>query len=176
MRNMLKIFGLSVGVGALVVGAADAVDNSRAGYNISRLNRNSGATSRMVTMPVTGSFQTGNFTTNTSQGGISGTPVNPGSTGDNNNNDDVDYKIDDCMNEILRCVNGGALPGGLNDLFDADARNMIFNAGGVCVTQIENCMAQLSDLYKSSMDVWYDFNQRKIQPEYYNFVPGPGNV
>ncbi len=178
MRNMLKLFGLSVGVGALVVGGADAVDNSRAGYNISRLNRNSGATSRSVIQPTLSVMHTGNFTTNTSQGGISNTGVNPGSMGnndDNNNNNVIEYNIDDCMNDILRCVNGGALPGGLNDLFDADARNMIFSAGGVCVTQIENCMANVigvdkKPVYRSPIDVWYEFNQRKIQPEYYNFV------
>lgn len=171
MRNMLKILGLSMaGVGALVIGGgADAVDNSRAGYNISRLNRNA-ASPRMVTMPTVGGFNLGNMGTNTSQGGISGTPVTPGSTGPTEKPEEVEYKVDDCMNDILRCVNNGALPGGLNDLFDADARNMVFSAGGICVTQIENCMEQLGDLYKSPIDVWYDFNQRKIQPEYYNFV------
>ena len=85
-----------------------------------------------------------------------------------------EYGVTDCMNEILSCVNNGALPGGLNDLFNEDLRNAIVNGMGLCSVQVDKCMVSVrrdcKPVYRSMADVWVDFNSRKVQPEYYNFV------
>ncbi len=85
-----------------------------------------------------------------------------------------EYGVMDCMNEILSCVNNGALAGGLNDLFNEDMRNAITNGMGLCSVQVDKCMFTVrrdcKPVYRTSADVWIDFNSRKIQPEYYNFV------
>ncbi len=85
-----------------------------------------------------------------------------------------DYTVDACMNDILGCVNGGALPNGINSLFNEDLRNSIVNGMGLCLTQVERCVTTVRKncqyIYESSADVWLDFNARKVQPEYYAFV------
>ena len=84
------------------------------------------------------------------------------------------YTVENCMTDILSCVNGGALPGGLNDLFNEDLRNAIVNGMGLCTVQVEKCVSTVrrdcKNIYRTSADVWLDFNSRRIQPEYYNFV------
>lgn len=84
------------------------------------------------------------------------------------------YTIDMCMDDVLRCVNYGALPNGLNDMFDENTRNAIVNGMGLCVPQVDKCIAQVrrdcDNIYRSASDVWIDFNSRRVQPEYYNFV------
>lgn len=85
-----------------------------------------------------------------------------------------DYTIDTCMDDILYCVNTGALPGGITDMYDSDTRNAIINGMGLCMSQVEKCVAQVrrdcTNVYNSVTDVWIDFNLRKVQPEYYNLV------
>lgn len=85
-----------------------------------------------------------------------------------------EYGVDQCMNEILACVNNGALPGGLNDLFNADLRNSIFNGMNLCATVVDKCISTVrvdcENIYDSSADVWWDFNSRKVQPAYYEFI------
>ena len=85
-----------------------------------------------------------------------------------------DYTVDACMNDVLGCVNGGALPNGINSLFNEDLRNSIVNGMGLCLTQVERCISTVRKncqyVYESSADVWLDFNARKVQPEYYTFV------
>ncbi len=85
-----------------------------------------------------------------------------------------EYTVQNCMNDVLLCVNNGALPGGLNDLFNEDMRNAIMNGMGLCSIQVEKCMTEVrrncKPIYRAIADVWVDFNSRKIQPEYYNFV------
>ncbi|MDR0727257.1 MAG: hypothetical protein LBF37_04315, partial [Rickettsiales bacterium] len=72
------------------------------------------------------------------------------------------------------CINNGALPGGLNDLFNEDLRNAIFNGMSLCYIQVEKCVTDVRrdcrNVYNSSSDVWWDFNSRKVQPEYYSFI------
>lgn len=84
------------------------------------------------------------------------------------------YTVDMCMNDVLRCINNGALPNGLNDLFNEDIRNSIVNGMGHCINQTEKCVSQVRrdcrNVYRSSADVWIDFNSRRVQPEYYAFV------
>lgn len=85
-----------------------------------------------------------------------------------------DYTVETCMNDVLACVNGGALPNGINSLFNEDLRNSIVNGMGLCLTQVERCVTTVRKncqyVYESSADVWLDFNARKVQPEYYAFV------
>lgn len=84
------------------------------------------------------------------------------------------YGVENCMNDVLACINNGALPGGLNDLFNEDLRNAIFNGMSLCYVQVERCVTEVRrdcrNVYNSSSDVWWDFNSRKIQPEYYSFI------
>lgn len=85
-----------------------------------------------------------------------------------------EYTVEKCMNDVLACVNNGALPNGLNDLFNEDLRNAIVNGMGLCSIQVEKCVSDVrrdcANVYRSSADVWIDFNSRKVQPEYYSFV------
>ena len=87
---------------------------------------------------------------------------------------DSDYAVEDCMRDILACVNDGALPNGLNDMFNSDLRASIINGMNLCYAQVEKCVTTVrrgcKDVYGSRADVWIDFNSRQVQPEYYNFV------
>jgi hypothetical protein len=87
---------------------------------------------------------------------------------------DSDYAVEDCMRDILACVNDGALPNGLNDMFNSDLRASIINGMNLCYAQVEKCITTVrrgcKDVYGSRADVWIDFNSRQVQPEYYNFV------
>jgi len=82
--------------------------------------------------------------------------------------------VDQCMNGVLACVNGGALPGGLNDLYNADVRHAIMNGMMLCAPQVDNCIANArvncQRVFNSFTDVWITFNSRVIQPSYYSFV------
>ena len=85
-----------------------------------------------------------------------------------------EYTVNHCMNDVLACINNGATPNGMNDLFNEDMRNSIMNGMGLCSIQVEKCMTTVRrdcrPVYRAIADVWVDFNSRKIQPEYYNFV------
>ncbi len=85
-----------------------------------------------------------------------------------------DFTVDNCMQSVLSCVQGGALPNGLNDLFNEDLRNSIINGMGLCASQVDSCIRNVRvdchPVYDSATDVWLDFNSRIVQPEYYNFV------
>lgn len=87
---------------------------------------------------------------------------------------DSEYTIDDCMRDVLACINNGALPNGLNDMFNADLRASIINGMGLCYNQIDRCITDVrrncENVYGSRADVWIDFNSRIVQPEYYSFV------
>ena len=84
------------------------------------------------------------------------------------------YTISMCMNDVLQCVNTGALQGGLNDLFNEDVRNSIMGGMKLCQAAIDKCIADVRvncrNVYAETNDVWLDFNSRIVQPEYYNFV------
>lgn len=194
MRSVLKLFGVSV-IGAgmcMFVGSVYAA-TGRADYsNVSQLNRagtSTTATQRMPTMPTLPNFTVGNVTTDTPSVVPTPTP-DPGPNPDPDPDPDPDpepvpecpdggvenseYTIDNCMNDLLMCVNTGALPGGINDLFNEDLRNSIVNGMNLCASQVERCIAQVrrdcTNIYRTSADVWIDFNARQVQPAYYNFV------
>lgn len=87
---------------------------------------------------------------------------------------DSEYTVDRCMTDVYSCVNNGALPNGINDLFNEDLRNSIENGMSLCSVQVEKCVSDVrrncKNIYRAPADVWIDFNARKVQPEYYNFV------
>ncbi|MFQ6739811.1 MAG: hypothetical protein ACLRFJ_04060 [Alphaproteobacteria bacterium] len=85
-----------------------------------------------------------------------------------------EYTVYNCMQDVLSCVNGGALVDGINSMFDEDMRNAIINGMGLCSIQAEKCIATVRRnchyVYRTPFDVWADFNSREVQPAYYNFV------
>ena len=194
MQSLLKFFGTSVaslGMFAFI-GTVYAADTStaRAGYNVRGLNRSgvtqTTASQRMPTMPTLPINTVGNLSpdlptsSSNSSGGGGDNPDNPG-TPDNPNQEcpdggvrNSDYTVDTCMNDVLACINNGALPNGLNDMFNEDLRNSIVNGMGLCSVQVERCIREVrkdcKNVYSSASDVWIDFNARKVQPEYYSFV------
>ncbi len=84
------------------------------------------------------------------------------------------YTVENCMNHLTACINNGALPNGLNDMFNADLRVSIINGMNLCAPQVDKCINDVTrncnKVYFSRADVWTDFNSRRVQPEYYNFV------
>ncbi len=101
-------------------------------------------------------------------------PDEPESKCDDGKVENSDYTISLCMNDVLQCVNTGALQGGLHDLFNEDVRNSIASGMRLCQTEVDRCITSVRvdcrNVYTSSNDVWLDFNSRIVQPEYYNFV------
>lgn len=93
---------------------------------------------------------------------------------DDNGVKNSEYTVDRCMNDILRCVNSGVLPNGLNDLFNEDMFDSVVGGMGLCAAQVDRCLTEVRrncvNVYATRTDVWMDFNSRKIQPEYYSFV------
>lgn len=192
MQSLLKFFGTSVaslGMFAFI-GTVYAADTStaRAGYNVRGLNRSgvtqTTASQRMPTMPTLPINTVGNLSPD-----LPTSSSNSSGDGGNNNPDEPDtpeqecpdggvknsdYTVDTCMNDVLACINNGALPNGLNDMFNEDLRNSIVNGMGLCSVQVERCIREVrkdcKNVYSSASDVWIDFNARKVQPEYYSFV------
>lgn len=187
------LFAVSAAVCALAV-SADAATR-----RVSTAVRPGPATSasRMPTMPTLPMNAVGNFSTNTSKGDGTDAPGGSGNGGSGNGGTvlpdepeqpghttlpecpdggvrNSEYTVDACMNDIQRCINDGALPKGMNSLFDQEVRLAVINGMGLCYTQVERCIDEVrrncKNVYRSMADVWIDFNSRKIQPEYYNFV------
>lgn len=187
------LFAVSAAVCALAV-SADAATR-----RVSTAVRPGSATSasRMPTMPTLPMNAVGNFSTNTSKGDGTDAPGGSGNGGSGNGGTvlpdepeqpghttlpecpdggvrNSEYTVDTCMNDIQRCINDGALPKGMNSLFDQEVRHAVINGMGLCYTQVERCIDEVrrncKNVYRSMADVWIDFNSRKIQPEYYNFV------
>ncbi len=188
MHKLLRFLGMpmaSLGAMAVVLGAHAAQSGGRAAYNNVRAGATAPSAARMPSMPVLPGNVIGNLSptiptppTTPSQPSNPVDPDDPTPPAEPECPDggvkDSDYTVENCMNDVLRCVNGGALPGGLNDLFNEDLRNAIINGMGLCSVQVEKCVTQVrkncSNVYRTSADVWIDFNSRKVQPEYYNFV------
>lgn len=190
MRNLLKMFGISGALMGLIatVSGADAA-TGRASYANVRASVNANAAvERMPSMPTLPINSVGNMSPNLPSETPNPTPdPKPDPKPDDPKPDpeptpecpdggvkNSTYTVENCMTDILSCVNGGALPGGLNDLFNEDLRNAIVNGMGLCTVQVEKCISTVrrdcKNIYRTSADVWLDFNSRRIQPEYYNFV------
>ncbi len=185
MQSLQKMFGSSVALLSMFVFSVTAMaaeNPGRAAYtNMGRLNRAGVASSpRMPTMPSLPIDSVGNLSPNlpSNGGGVVNPPINPTPDPKPDCPDggvrNSEYTVEKCMNDILNCVNGGALPRGLNDLFNEDLRNAIVNGMGLCQVQVEKCVTEVrkdcENVYRTAADVWIDFNARKVQPEYYNFV------
>ena len=179
--KMLNLFGKSVVSVAVLANfcGANAAPSGRASMMPS-VN-----TGRMPTMPTVSLNTIGNpAVTTMSQPVINAVTVNPTPTptpdpkpssecqdgGVKNST----YTVSMCMNDVLQCINTGALQGGLHDMFNEDVRNSIMNGMKLCQAQIDKCIRDVRvdcrNVYASSNDVWLDFNSRIVQPEYYNFV------
>ena len=196
MSSLKKMFCMSVvGLGMIaIMGGAYATDatTGRAAYNnvtggSARQNRAGAMTSmssqRMPTMPTLPNFTVGNTSPSLPPDVVGPEkpdpePEDPDPVVDPECPDggvkDSEYTVDNCMDDLLLCINTGALQGGLNDLFNEDLRNSIVNGMGLCLTQVERCIAEVrrdcKNIYRTAADVWIDFNSRRVQPEYYNFV------
>lgn len=195
--DLKKLLGISMfGIGVcLFVGNSYAVTASsgRSGYgNVSQTSRagvtSSAASQRMPTMPTLPNFTVGNVSPSlpTDTPDIPDNPDGPDNPDVPDNPDEPDpecpdggvknssYTIANCMDDVLICVNTGALPNGINDMFNEDMRNSIVNGMNLCTAQVERCIEQVrrncTNVYRTSADVWIDFNSRKVQPAYYNFV------
>lgn len=198
MFNLLKVFSVSVASFGLLTGVADAAQaTGRNAYdNVRTTNVGATVAARMPSMPTLPLISVGNIAVDTN---VAGGNTSGGST---NNNPDIPeepnvpgpdlppgtsfdecpdggvanstYTVENCMNDVLACINNGALPNGLNDMFNADLRASIINGMGLCSIQVEKCVSDVrrncNRVYGSRADVWIDFNSRKVQPEYYNFV------
>ncbi len=191
MRNLLKMFGISGALMGLIatVSGADAATGRASYANVrSSVNANA-AVERMPSMPTLPINSVGNMSPNLPSETPNPTPdPKPDDPKPDDPKPDPEptpecpdggvknstYTVENCMTDILSCVNGGALPGGLNDLFNEDLRNAIVNGMGLCTVQVEKCISTVrrdcKNIYRTSADVWLDFNSRRIQPEYYNFV------
>ncbi len=191
MRNLLKMFGISGALMGLIatVSGADAA-TGRASYANVRASVNANAAvERMPSMPTLPINSVGNMSPNLPSETPNPTPdPKPDDPKPDDPTPDPEptpecpdggvknstYTVENCMTDILSCVNGGALPGGMNDLFNEDLRNAIVNGMGLCTVQVEKCISTVrrdcKNIYRTSADVWLDFNSRRIQPEYYNFV------
>lgn len=198
MSGLFKMFGMSavsMAVCAMFTAAEAVQATGRAGYANVRAGASNNSVVRMPTMPTLPMISVGNISTNIPTGGVTvpnvpdvpDVPDNPDTP-----DDPVDpeppvepecpdggvrnsaYTVDMCMDDVLHCVNNGALPNGLNNLFNEEVRHAVENGMGLCISQVERCIREVrrdcAYVYRSAADVWIDFNSRKVQPEYYNFV------
>lgn len=187
MRDMLKTLKKSlVCLSVITVTGAVFADTPARGFAATgRSGRDNTTTARMPIMPILPVNAVGNVSVSSDNV----EPVNPNPNPNPNPEPDTPvptpecpdggvanstYTVESCMNDVLGCVNGGALPNGINSLFNEDLRNSIVNGMGLCLTQVEHCVTTVrrncQNVYASSSDVWLDFNARKVQPEYYSFV------
>lgn len=204
MKSWQKIFlapmtGFAV---CMLIGDAYAVtarNGNTAAPQVGRAGATTaGATQRMPTMPSMPNFSVGNISMDMPSI-VPDTPDNPDNPDDPDepdnpdNPDDPDnpdepiepecpdggvenstYTIDNCMDDLLLCINSGALPGGLNDMFNDELRASIVNGMNLCAPTVERCITDVrkdcTNVYRTAADVWTDFNSRKVQPAYYNFV------
>lgn len=192
MSGLFKVFGMSavsMAVCAMFSSAGAVQATGRAGYANVRAGASDTSVARMPSIPTLPINSVGNIATTVPTGGatVPDVPDNP----DKPDNPDepeppVDpecpdggiknsaYTVDMCMDDVLRCINNGALPNGLNNLFNEEVRHAVENGMGLCIGQVERCVSEVrrdcANVYRSAADVWIDFNSRKVQPEYYNFV------
>ena len=106
--------------------------------------------------------------------GGGGNQTGPVVTGPGGGGQQVGITVDTCMNNVLACLNGGAIPGGLHALFDEAVRNAITGGMMICQTQVDRCIAETrfqgERVFFLTNDVWATFNARVVQPAYFSFV------
>lgn len=187
----LNYFGITLTSFAVMLafGGVNAAENGRPSRSVMPQNVN---TARMPTMPVVSLNTVGNPAVqnidlsgnlSVNNGGIIPTPTpvvptpnpdNPTSKCEDGGVKNSAYTTTMCMNDILQCINSGALQGGLNDMFNDEVRNSIMGGMRLCQAQIDKCISEVrvdcKNVYSSNADVWMNFNCSIVQPEYYNFV------
>ena len=183
----LNYFGITLTSFAVMLtfGGVNAAENGRSSRSVMPQNVN---TARMPTMPVVSLNTVGNPAVqnidlsgnlSVNNGGIVPTPVvptpdTPTSKCEDGGVKNSAYTTTMCMNDILQCINSGALQGGLNDMFNDEVRNSIMGGMRLCQAQIDKCISEVrvdcKNVYSSNADVWMNFNCSIVQPEYYNFV------
>ena len=89
---------------------------------------------------------------------------------------------EDCMERILSCINGGALPNRINDLFDAETRTEVTRGMNLCGAQVDFCLrhaktsrivsnrVECDDIFSSRDALWAMFNSQVVQPRYHAFI------
>lgn len=187
MHIFPKLCGVSIVCASVLSVLNPAIGADLRGRAALTARGNGASVARMPTMPTLPGNTTGNMSPNLPDNNGGGTPSVPDDPGhDDPTPDDPtpecpdggvknsEFGIEECMNSVLSCVNGGALTGGINALFNEDLRNSIVNGMGLCSTQVDRCVSEVRrdcrNVYNASADVWLDFNSRRVQPEYYNFV------
>lgn len=182
--KIINRFGITLTSFAVLAafGGANAADNGRNSRSVMPQNVN---TARMPTMPVVSLNTVGNPAVqnidlsgnlSVSNNSIIPTPTPTPTPSDcpDGKVKDSDYTVSMCMNDVLQCINTGALQGGLNDMFNEDVRNAIMGGMKICQVNIDKCISDVRvncrNVYSETTDVWLDFNSRIVQPEYYNFV------
>ena len=182
MRSLTKMLGTSIACafGIATMFAASAAESPRAAINNGVGRASQAANIHMPTMPVAPVSATGNVSVDKQvvpvdtqpQPEPQPEPVTYDCPDGGARNSE--YGVTACMDDVLACINNGALAGGLNDLFNEDMRNAIVNGMGLCSVQIDKCITSVrvdcKPVYRTMADVWVDFNSRKVQPEYYTFV------
>ena len=151
MSIFLKSFGayiLSAGFCALWMSGADAASAGRVAYSGARANMYGAGAANTARMPGAPTLPTN------SVGNMGGSIYNNKNTSISNPEPDPDpdpdpvsecgtMTVEDCMISIASCINNGALPNGINDLFDEDVRNAILNGMGLCAAQVDVCIDQV---------------------------------
>ena len=184
MSGFLKLFGVSaVSVMAVVtVCSADMTPaTGRGAYANVRAMSGKNSSPRMPSMPtitIPGSVVDMNIVKPQTPAPTPTPEPEPEPTPDTDCPDggvrNSEYTVENCMDDLVLCVNGGALPDGMADLYDAPVREDVFANMGLCRIQVEKCIADVrvdcENVYETSADVWYDFNLRRVQPQYYDFV------
>lgn len=188
MHKLLKTTGLSIiCMSALALANASFAAESGRGHTAANArSRGTTATARMPSIPILPVSATGTMTM--PKDVIEpDDPTPPSPTPPTPDDPDTpvvicpdggvansEYTVQNCMNDISACINGGALPNGINSMFNEELRNSIINGMGLCLPQVENCITTVrvncANVYASASDVWLDFNARKVQPAYYSFV------
>ena len=176
MRSFTKVFGTPIACvfGIVALFAANAAESPRA------VRASQTQSARMPTMPISTVDAVQIPDNNTNNSGTPN-PDNPPKPDDpkpecpDGGVRNSEYGVTECMNDILSCINNGALGGGLNDLFNSDLRDSVIGGNvGLCSVFVDKCITSVrrdcATVYGSATDVWTDFDSRKIQPEYYTFV------
>lgn len=159
---MRRMFGFISGILAISGGFATLIASAETtSGRVGSISAAASATRRAPTMPTMPANTTGNTGVNL--------PASAGAT-----SEPTAYTIDMCMTDLSTCISGGALPNGLNDLYNSDLRNSILNGMNLCATQVDKCVNDVTRngvvVYHSASDVWIDFNSRIVQPNYFSFV------
>jgi len=165
---MKKVLSLFIVQCSLFIGAGFANDYT---YNTQTVRAGLTPAAPKVQAAVqTAEYRAPTIPTPNFPGGTMPNPINPTPTYPTT----PDYLVEDCMKDLLTCVNG-TLPDGIASLYNADMRNSVINGMNLCAAVVDKCLNSARRLdgnkaYYVRNNVWADFNSREIQPQYYTHV------